>query len=237
MASPIPIRSHNRLLVGTCQLKWPNNYIIDMCLSRALQKNNGLVKNIGCHSIAHWVALAVVASARRATGTFHSHCRTNETKTEPLAMHLRAIRDKCLIKRIRRAVCFAHQRKKFATPYAASGTTMTLTTTRTMPDANARNPLLRPRTVRAKYAEKLRRDNRIQSSSRKAVPQGDNVQRTLCQVLHMSLYAPTRHSARSDDQRLQKKRHLNMLDRNTISSSNDRTNDLNVTNCPTQQRD
>ena len=110
--------NHKELLVGTSELKWSQNYIIDMCLSRVLQKNNGLVKNIGWHSIAHWVAHPVVASTRRATGTFHSHCRTNETKTEPLIMHLRAMRDKCLIKRIRRVVFFAHQRKKFATPYA-----------------------------------------------------------------------------------------------------------------------
>ena len=63
-------------------------------------------RNIGWHSIAHWVAHTVVASTRRATRTCYSHCRVNETRTEPLVMHLRAMRDKCLIKRIRRVVCF-----------------------------------------------------------------------------------------------------------------------------------
>ena len=54
------------------------------------------------------VAPSVVASTRRTTGTFHSHCRANET--EPHVVHLRAMRDNRLIKRIRRLVSFAHQK-------------------------------------------------------------------------------------------------------------------------------
>ena len=52
------------------------------------------------------VALSVVASTRGATGTFHSHGRANETRTEPHVVHLRAMRSKCLIKRIRRVAFF-----------------------------------------------------------------------------------------------------------------------------------
>ena len=69
-----------------------------MCLSRAFWSYNVLVRtSVGIHlltgSHSPWWHQHV-----ERTWTFHSNCWANETKTEPHVVHLRAARDKCLIR-------------------------------------------------------------------------------------------------------------------------------------------
>ena len=230
LASSTPIRNHNKTAGGHEATGIANNATHRLVPVARATEERCAGRNIGWHSIAHQVVNTVVASTRRATRTCYSHCRVNETRTEPLVMHLRAMRDKCLIKRIRRVVFFCSSEVKVRN-----------TIRRQLNNNDTDN---RPKNARRKCEKacfgghELRERKMHKDWAQTTESQHQNtVQRTLCQVLHMPLHAPTRFSARSNDQRLQKRRHLNTLDRTTISSSSDRTNDLNVTNRPTQQRD